>query len=221
MEEVNKASEEQVSQAPKIQDKPQKKLDFKNIKYIKFILPVLLITFVLLLTVGGLYVRNSQKIAEITPTPTIAPTTVPTMTASPTATIAPTAIVSKVSIISKAPTSTPTPAGSPTLVVRAGKGVNSVTLLNQSTGKTITESISSPGKNYYVDPGAYRVTFNEVQNCRAAYSLCYQNCSLTSGHWGSDAWGTTANINVESGKTHAVSLYYADPAKPVEICKTL
>lgn len=143
---------------------------------------------------------------------------------SPSPTAAPTISVAKTSSISKAPTLTPTPAGPPTLVIKTSKGVNTVTLLNQSTGKTMTESISSPGKNYYVEPGAYRITFNEVQNCRATYSVCYENCSMTSGHWGWDENGNVANVNVEAGKTHAASLYYVDPSSstnPGTTCKSL
>jgi hypothetical protein len=160
----------------------------------------------------GSLARITQAKIEPTITPTASPT--PTLTPVPTLT----------KKITSVPKSTPTPAGNPTLVIRVDKGVSSVTLLNQSTGKTTTESISSPGKNYYVDPGAYRITFNEVSNCKASYSVCYENCSLTSGNWGWDESGNTANVNVEAGKTHAASLFYVDPSSstnPGIMCKAL
>lgn len=139
------------------------------------------------------------------------------VTSTPTASPTPTFIPNPTEVESKTQVKTivtPTPQGNPTLIVKVKVGINTVTLENQNTGQVISESISSPGKNYYIDPGAYRITFNEVANCKAAYAVCYENCGFSSGNWGSDQAGSTVNINVEVGKTHAVSLFQADPDSP-------
>lgn len=141
------------------------------------------------------------------------PSLVPSPTASPAPTLSPVPTVAKK--VTFVPKSSPTPVGDPTLIIKVSKGVNTVTLLNQTTGKSSTESISAPGKNYYIDPGAYRITFNEVPNCKAAYSTCYSRCT-SGGDWGWDEYGNTPNINVESGKTNAISLFYADPNSPTK-----
>jgi len=141
----------------------------------------------------------------------------PTVVASPSSTLSPkpTVVPSIVKKVTSVPKSTPTPAGNPTLIIKISKGVTNVTLLNQTTGKSTTESIAAPSKNLYIEPGAYRITFNEVPNCKAAYTTCYSRC-MEGGDWGWDEYGNTPNVNVEAGKTNAISLFYADPNSPTK-----
>jgi hypothetical protein len=151
--------------------------------------------------------------AKITSTPT------PTPTVSPTPTLALKSTPTIAKKVSSVPKSTPTPAGPPTLVIRTDKNLTlSVTLLNQTTSKTISDSVSYPGKIFYVDPGDYRITFNNDPECFSSYSLCYERCGIDVGDWGYNQDGNTANIKVESGKTHGVSIGYADPGNHNNIC---
>lgn len=213
--EIEKPQEEKHLEPDKKSDKQKRILIIAAIIFMALVLIfVLTAPFLLAKLNPAEKINEAKKANAITPSPSPEPTSTVVPTNIPT-------IAAKVTVAQKA---SPTPSGNPTLVVRAGKGVSTVTIHNQSTGKSFSEAISSPGKNYYVDPGAYRITFNEVQDCRPAYSTCYQNCSMTSGHWGWDETGTSANVNVESGKTHAVSLFYADPSSstnPYTSCKKL
>jgi hypothetical protein len=170
------------------------------------LLSVFCILILVLVVSGGAYVMNSNKVIDISPTPTIAPTPTSSPSATPTPTVLPR--------ITYKPTSIPTPAKDAPLIILITPEKNSanpnktVTITNLSTNQTFTRIGQGYIQIHDATTATYRVKVDDIPDHKTSNSTCDTACVGNSFNYKNTQYGNTREISVDTKTSRGVSFYW-------------